>query len=420
MVSGRKLLESFAVNILLKVAAMILGLYQLFWITGQTSVEQLATYNISAAYLFTIVMFTGFGIYAILQKELTNSRDTEYSGRLWTTFFWLRIVTVVLGLGVSLIIPTIDSNIPTILIALMFVQSAITLIDYNYFAVYAAKADVWKYSLTDLCGKIPAALALFAYTQGFQPISNPVLYFVITQILGGVITLGVDYLWNRGRVVWGRFDFDLLKKLFPNLLLIAISWLIIGFYQNNQAVYLNRFGVSDQQLNGFVQAFLVVQQAMLAVGVINTQIASSIKKAADSTPSTSLKLTNFWKYMSVYTGVLILTYIALVLLGPLLLKVVDSQAKYLGSSIALLPILGLYLIPNCLSGMLTYLNVFYHQEKLQLGAVFIQLILTVVGMFVFIPMYGIAGASWVVVVVAFIDVLFMRLPLALKMLRSNH
>jgi O-antigen/teichoic acid export membrane protein len=419
MQSSKQIVQSFALNIGLKSIGLVIGLYQLYWITGLASVNQYYQYNFVGAYLSIITLVAGFGIYSILQKEWTNTSDTARLSRVWTTLFALRIATVLVGLVVALILTLAEVRLPFLLTGLMFFQGALVLIDYNYFALYASRSEVWKFNITDLVGKLVSLAILLLYFAGIHIGDNPVYHFVTAQIVGVVVALGCDIIWNKRVVVWGKFDPALLKSLMPQLLLIALSWFVLGLYQQTQAITLSWLGLSEVQVNGFVQAFVLINQGILAVAVLNTQIASNIKQHADKATSTQQRLQYFWKYMGLYLGVLLVAYIAVVVLGPIVLRLIDIKAKYLELSAPLLPILGIYLVANSLTGVLTYLNVFYHQEVSQVTAVVLQLVFSAILLLTLVPWLGLTGAAWAVSLVAVLDVVVVRLPLTLRVLKAH-
>lgn len=406
-------------NISLKILGMCIGLYQLFWITGQATVGQYFEYNLAGSYLYVLVLLVGFGVYAVLQKEWTNSKDADYHSRLWTTMFVARLILVALGLLIAFLIPQFETRLSIQLVALLFLQSAIILIDYNYFAVYSARGEVWKFSVTDLIGKCVALLLLFIYFAGFRFGDNPVIHFVVAQLISVIFAFLLDVLWNLKTVRFGRFDFSLLRKLLPSMLLLAFSWLLMGLYAQTQPIVLDFFGTDERLVNGFVQAFTLVNQAILAVSVLNTQLASSVKDYANTTQDAQLRIQNFTRSSMIYMAVLLLGYVALVVIGPYILNILDNQQKYTDISISLLPILGIFFLFSSFSGMLSYINLFYHQEKVQVVTIAVQLVLSIAGFMVLVPSYGVWGIAYVVAIVSVIDVCILRLPLTIKLLNTE-
>ena len=417
--SAKAILGDLGLNIGLKVFGLFIGLYQLYWLNSFASSGQYAEYNLAGSSIAVLGLFAGFGIYTVLQKQLTNKTDTKVQESIWSSLFLLRLITVVVGLFLAVCIGIFDSHVSILLAVLLFLQTAVILVDYNYFAIYAVRGDVWKFSSTDLVGKLIALilLVLFPFTP-FQ--GSPILYFVIIQILSGLVSLSLDVIINQSRIIWGRVDFKLLKSLAPNLFLIAFSGLMLGLYQLTQPKILEYFGKSNEVINGFAQAFLLINQAALTVGILNTQIASNIKQNFDQTESKAVRLRYFWKNIIGYLGVLTFGYLALLLLGPIVLHSVDSANKYTDISIPLIPILGIFVITSSLSGLLSYLNIFFHRERNQLYSTAILLLLTIFGVYYAVPNYGVIGLATVIVLVSVIDVLLLRLPVTLREISKEN
>ena len=405
----RKLMLSLGINSVLKALSLFLSLYQIQWLFRYISSEDLAHYNIAMSYMAAISLFIGFGLATTLQKWYTNDHSEKTRANVWTTGWYVRLISFLVGIVLTLSVLLISRDLSLTLLALLFVNTFVIICDYSFSALYNVREEAWKFSVTDFCGKLITTLLLVSYTQGLRFTNTAIYDFLLILTIGSLVTLLLDFVWLRRYVTGGVFDAALLKIMLPGMALIGFSGFLVGIYQYSQPIFMQRLGISDRDINGFAKAFTFVAQINFALGSVIPQFSSSLKRRLLGTKTNTQKQAFFSRVLLLSLGGLLGIYMMAVLVAPYYFGFVDPEHKY-PLSASIFPILAAFIVPSALATLILYLSVFENQERWHFWVVCVQLVIGVGLMLWLIPAYGAIGAAWSVLIVGLIDAFLLRIP----------
>ncbi len=420
------------VNVGIKVFSVALGIYSNRWLNSELGASELTDYNLIIAYTGIIMGLVNLGLPLIIQKFYTNDKtnDKKKIADFWTTITGLRLLTFIPAFLAILFSWTLSGTSQLSYIIAIFAFQFILLADQNYLAVYSSRGQTWKSSITDFCGKILLIGLLIAYplVSGLIGVSNPLTYFILVSFIGYITIISSDFVWLKKYTPLGKFRLSILKKHKSSIFYLALSGLLISFYQNSNKQFLEFLGYGDQ-VNGFSNSFNLLMQAVVITGIILPQVSSLVKQKLDKKDVSKVgdwikkvfKVDNYkaliiseWTALTAAMGVV--AYFGMVVFGPIILKLIDKEGLY-PVEFEVLPILSIFVIFNSLAALMTYITIFYDKEKYNFIAVAIQAILAPILYLAFIPQFGAVGASWAIVILSIIDFFLLRIPLLIKAIR---
>ena len=417
-----------AVNVAIKIFSVALGIYSNRWLNTELSRGQLTDYNLIIAYTGIILGLVNFGLPLLVQKFYTNNIDKNKIADFWTTILGFRFLTYIPAILAILVSFSLSGTSQISYIIAIFSFQFILTTDQNYFAIYSAKGEAWKSSITDFFGKILLIGLLIGYPVIASGI-NPLTYFIAVSFVGYLFIIGSDIAWLRKYTPLGKFRWSILKKYKSSIFYLALSGLMTSFYLNSNKQFLEFLGHGDQ-INGFSNSFNLLMQAMVITGIILPQVSSLVKQKLDNNKahkigkwiSRLLKTKDNKGGIIVEWGVLAAllgssAYIGMIIFGPIILGLIDKNNLY-PIEYDILPILSLFIIFNSIAALFTYITIFFDKEKYNFIAVAIQTILTPVLYLLFVPQFGAIGASWAIVILSVIDLVFLRSYFLWRVLRN--
>lgn len=190
------------------------------------------------------------GLPLIIQKFYTNDKtnDNTKIADFWTTITGLRLLTFIPAFLAILFSWTLSGTSQLSYIIAIFAFQFILLADQNYLAVYSSRGQTWKSSITDFCGKILLIGLLIAYplVSGLIGVSNPLTYFILVSFIGYITIISSDFVWLKKYTPLGKFRLSILKKHKSSIFYLALSGLLISFYQNSNKQFLEFLGYGDR------------------------------------------------------------------------------------------------------------------------------------------------------------------------------
>lgn len=417
-----------AINILIKVTAIALGIYTNRWINTNFLPETYKDYNLIISYTAIILGLINFGLPILIQKFYTNNNSQEERNKFWSAIFSLRIISYFVGLFIILITKNLSGVENLWYIISMYTFQFILMVDLSYASVYNAKGEGWKYSITDFIGKITIVSCLLAYSK-IAPDTKPLDYLITISFIGYTFSLLIDSLWLYKQTRFKKFSFDIIKKNLKPIGLLALSTAMIAFYQQSNLQFLEHFGYKEEEINGFKNAFLLLTQALVVTEVILPQLASLAKKKLDKNEVSRIGLF-FGKFTQKIKGQIVIewslfvlflglgAYLGMIIFGPIILNIIDKDSLY-PLAFDILPIISLFIITNSIAGLLAYITIFFDREKYNLIAVFGQAVLSIILYTLLVPRFGTFGAAWALVALSVFDLVLMRIPLLIRTLKKQ-
>jgi O-antigen/teichoic acid export membrane protein len=392
----------------LKLLAVGLGFFTTRWLITILSSDAYETYNLIDAYNRAILMTITLGIPVLIQKYFTNQIDSEELGSFWSTMVVTRAISFLVGILLVIVSFPLSqiNNLPVILG--FFVAQFILLFDLNYRSVCDAKGHSWQFSLTDFLGKL--VLVIILYAGIFLKLPGLDLnYFIFASIFAYLTGLIVDSVWQWRHTPWGKPDFRILKNNGGPLLFLTLSTFSVALYLNTDRLFLKFFGGDDLVINGYANAYKILDIASIVPGLTMPPVASFVKKRMDSGCTyrlgqeiqTLFQKANLqlqtrsaivleWTIMVTIVG--ILTTLVIFLFGPFIIRLLDPSLKY-ELALQALPILALSMVPMTPMLFFTNLIIFHGGEKYELLSTVAAAVVGTILYIVLISQIGLVGAS---------------------------
>lgn len=378
-------------NIIFKFLAVGIGFYTSYWLNKNLSPTELKDYNlIVASYSPLILTVIDFGIVALIQKYYTNHKNKEKLANAWTTFNFLRILSYFLGLVLILFTFPLSKVDDLGLIFLLFSAQFILIFDHNYAAVCNAKGRTWQFSLVDFLTKF----LLFLFLIAFKPIINSelsgVIYFGIVAIISYSAGMIMDAIWQRRLTKFGKIDFSLIKENLKPMGLLTLAGISTALYLTTDKMFLAHFGEDEFTINGYSDAYKLLEIAVIASGITMPYLATLAKKEFTRMKADIKKI--FWKWSLVSLILGIVSFAGLVLVGPYIIGLIQQEVEYPDAYKAL-PILSGALVVVYLNVLYKNLLIFLNKEKYEFITNLITAIVTISLYFILIPKIGFYGAA---------------------------
>jgi O-antigen/teichoic acid export membrane protein len=154
-------------------------------------------------------------------------------------------------------------------------------------------------------------------------------------------------------------------------------------------LFLKSFGTDSALINGYSEAYKLLEIAFVVPGLTMPAVASLWKKTVKKE---GLQLGKLGQLVGVTVGLGTLSCLGLVILGPLALQLI--QKNVYESAYQVLPILALSLIFFFLIIFFKNVLIFFNRERVELMISGVTGV-TAVGLYiVLIGKYGVVGAAW--------------------------
>jgi O-antigen/teichoic acid export membrane protein len=376
--------------VLIKFLAVLFGLLINRWVNTYLSPETLKEYNLITSYTPIILGFIIFGIPTLIQKNYTNINDKEKLKDVWATFFYLRIASYFIGLIIIILTFRLSRTDDLMLILGIFTTQFILLADLNYRSVCDVLNQTWKFSITDVLGKILLVLAIYSAVFFRFPMEG-ILIFIYSSVFSYLIAYILDYFWNKKNTEMGKFSLEILKENYKPILYLSFSSLF--FFGSVDKQLLDFYGVGAFELNGYTNAFKVFDIALIIPSMIIPVFASRAKKHFDLTheKSEKRKILKRWLILTFLAGLLI--SFCVFIFSRIIFDLIDPKSIYTDSSLKVMPLFCVSLFCYFSSFFYYNINVFFHKEKQE---TIIQILnsISFVSLYVLlIPNFGIVGAA---------------------------
>ena len=385
------MVKKLILQISLKFVAVALGIFTLRWINGSLSENARSEVAVIIAFTTATVNCIDFGVPRLIQKFYTNIQEHRQDDSFWTSMMVLRIFTFFISIP-FLVAGYYLLGIKDIWIMFgIFGCQFVILSDISYRSVLDAKGKGFLFSMTDIIGKAILLSGLFLFSKIF--LGLPFLWiFIISSLLGYLISFGIDGWLTRKYIKIGKFDWRVLQENKTQISLLIFSGLIAASYSGTDILFLNFFDQSNTIVNGYDNAYKMYVIATIAPGVAIPTLASHLKKKINNSKNSSDKKNYIKKYFVGAIGFGVLCFITLRLFGDIALWIVGANIKY-PTSTKFLPILGLSLIVLPLVILISNLFVFFEKEALEAKSVLLMAIFSFICYFVLVKNFGGYGAS---------------------------
>jgi O-antigen/teichoic acid export membrane protein len=408
-----KLLNSVFLNLFIKSSALVLGILSNRWLVSFLPEADLNSYYVIVAYTTFILQSLNLGVYILIQKFYTNKEYQNDLPDIWATFNIFKFFTYFIGTIVILSTYNLflsAGNQRLYFILIIFTSQFLLEIDSHYKAVCDSRNRAWQFSFTDFVSKIIFLVIL--YSIGFS-IKDEFLFrfYIWTFFSISFISLITDYFWQKKDTKWGKFKFSILKENFPSIIFLILTNLCIALYDNTDRLFLEYFNSSKEVIIGYSNTYVnIFEKAKIIVSMTIPMMASFAKQQLDKklksetdsdAPENKQKLfkkTFFERHktiLKIFSFVLIIavaTFFAILVFGPIILRLIDSKQRY-DLSFKVLPLLALSIVPYFIYAYFFVLINFKNGEKWMFVTELLTLILAMIVYYFLIGNFSLYGAA---------------------------
>ena len=384
-----------------KVVFLAVGLLLNRWLITNLSTSEYATYNVVNDSLIPLVfVFLTLSLTSLIQKHYTNTPfDAEHResfANIWTTFFIIRIITFFVGSVALSIINAIFDLADIWIILLLFTSQFIILLDWNYRAVCDATGRAWMFGLGDVFAKI--CILGIAYGLVWTGIAVTLTHYGIILVGGYTLSLVIDMFFQRKFTPWGRFDITIITHNIRPILTLTATSIVTYFYLFSFQLNLQILGIAETEINTFSNAYNRLFLTFVSIpAIIMPNIATRLTQALQKKDYTKAK--NIAWAIGGFSICYFIAYQAGVMI---ILNILDPESLY-PETLPLVRILSWGILVYPTIHLLGPLFIFFHKEKYELIVSIILAILGITLQFSIIPIWGITGLVYSILLVTFTD-----------------
>jgi O-antigen/teichoic acid export membrane protein len=418
MIKNKRFGILLILNLVIKFIAIICSLALNRWL-NQLQPDLFADINSILPFLSLLIAgMINMGIPILIQREYTKHLAVKSSniGSYIINLQYLQFAVFLLGFPLIFAFYRFffqESILP--LIFLIYGAQYILTIDLNFRSISDALGKTWKFSLTDLVGKILQITFLFGSILIFNKDQSINLY-IISAYLAAISSFGLDFYISKKNIPIGKFNFNLLKQQSKSIIYLSISALVVSSYMVTDKLFLRGFGVDYFSFNGYSNIYRIFETTMIAPGVVLPSLVSFYFKGEKN----SSRILKTFVFVILFSFICALVYF---ILSPIILQLIDPQNKYTEYSLLVLPMLSVSLFLFSLGSFMSQINIFLGGEKYELIVTIILASTTLTLYWFLISKYGIVGAAISTLISFCLDVLLkivLFVYLQRKSLNSYH
>ena len=400
---------SILTTIVIKFWAVAIGLYTSRWMIANIDKVQLAEFNVLLSFVAVIYALIHFGIPITIQKHFTSS-PKESNAELWTSMFFLRLISFPVGLFLIYILLPFTGSANLLLAFAIYSMGFFLIADLSYRAVTDSNGNSWQFSITDLVSKVFIVSGLIFYVRSGSVLNiQSLYYFIIISTIGNCLAVFLDFLWQAKHIQWGKWSWEVIKANRNVLFFVGGINAISALYTTTDKIFLQNFGASPEIINGYSNGYKILDLATIIIGLSMPIIASFTKRRMDERTvgkleqnvSKFLKLFGktlapkplvFTSFLLISFGIGLISFVGMNLFGPLIIRIIDPLSKY-PQAILSLQILSFSLLPAPINFLIGYTLHFTGGEKYDFLSYIIILSSGILMYVLLIPAFGFVGAA---------------------------
>lgn len=387
MTLARKVAHNTALQLAGKVISTILGLATVAIMTRSLGAEQFGWYITATGFLQFIGIFSDFGFTVTTSNLLAEPR---YSARdvMDTAFTW-RLITALIFNGVVPATIIFFPYPPEVKLAVALTTGSFlaTALSSIFIAYYRTKLRLWYPTVADLISRIVLLVGVYMVAvghAGFLPMMAIITLAALVSFVYLLYKSGGIHLHLKATVTRALF-----YKMWPTALAIIFN----SFYLQGDRVILPLY-VSQTDVGFYGAAYrvldVVVQSAAMIMGLIMPLITFAWSRGL---------ITDFRHRLQLGFDIIAFFLLptlagATVLAEPLMRFVAGPQFAAAGW---IMGYLSVAIIGICFGMVFGHVMLAINRQKQSLWVFLSDAVLSVIGYFIFIPRFGVAGAIGVTI-----------------------
>lgn len=370
-----------------KVIRMGAGMLVGVWVARYLGPENFGTLNYVIAFASFFGIISGFGLDAIVVRELVKEPDKE--SLILGNACLIKFVSALVSLSVVILIVLLYPQTPLINLSIViitfgFIFQCFDVIDFYYQAKVLSKRTVIAKNISFL---MVSLIKIFLILKGYDLIAF--VYIASIEVILSSFFLGISfYLHKRSKIKW-KLDFKysvfLIKQGFP----LVLSGFVIVMYMRIDQIMLGN--ILGQQAVGYYSAAIKITELWYFIPTI---ICSSILPSMiNAKLIDDLKYENLFKKLYITLNLLSISIaIPITFLSYTFIELIYGSEYILSAGVLSISIwaavfaflsvgTGQYLIIENFTRIAFYRNL-------------ISSLMNIILNLLLIPLYGINGAAW--------------------------
>lgn len=386
MSTTRKIAQNTGSQLIGKIISTTLGLLAIGMMTRYLGQEQFGWYVTTIAFLQFIAILVDFGLIPVTAQMMGEKKIEEH--KLLQNLLGYRFLTAIFFLGLTPLIALLFPYPTEVKIAIAFTTISMLSVAMNqiFMGYYQAKLKMHIQAISEIIGRIflVTGLGIMIWLQkGFIPV---MIVITVSSVAYTAVMWWSAIKYNRPTFA---FDMEIWKQITIKMWPIAISIIFNVMYLKGDTVLLSIF--SDQATVGIYGAAyrvidILAQMAMLIMGIMLPLLAH------EWTINNREKFHHFFQQSFDIMMVLAVPLIVggAVLATPIMIFVAGKDFASSGPILALLllGIFGLYI-----GAIFGHMAVAIDKQKQTMWIYISNAIITIIGYLIFIPRYGMWGAT---------------------------
>ena len=390
MISSKSLAKNFAIQTIGKVVTILMGLVALALITRTLGTERFGEYTTAITFLQFFAIIIDFGLSLSILIMISEAGADEE--RIVGNFFGLRLISGFFLFSLApitvLLFPWSQTIKEAVLIGAVafFLNGGISMLG----GIFQRHESMWRSSVAELIGRIVFVILVAAFAFTHLGVTAFVWASVITNIvwLSAIIYFAQTFVRIRP-----RFEKNVWKEIFFRSWPLGLSTILNLMYLKGDILILSYFRTQTEVgLYGATYRILDVLTTLpfMFIGLLLPSLVFAWTNGNHEQFKNKLSRT-FDLFMISVIPIIVGTQIV----GVKLMEFVAGHDYAPGGEILKTLILALFSI--VISVLFGHIVVVINKQRLMLYGYAAVAILTLIGYFYFIPLYGITGAAWMTV-----------------------
>jgi O-antigen/teichoic acid export membrane protein len=410
-------LSKISLTIGLKFSSIALGILTYRWINQYFTSKEFAELNVMMSYITVIMGIIHLGIPTLIQKHYTNSKTNSLKYQKWTQLNLVRFFSFFFGFLILFLFQFIFNLSNFELLFILFCTQFTLVVDLSYRSVLDVYNQSWKYSLTDLFGKVLLISSLYIITNTNSiTISTSILsIYLIFNLISVLIPFLIDFFWHFKKTQFKIESIGDVKSEFKPMMILGLSTLLAGTFMTTDKLFLRNFGFGDNIINSYSNAYKLFELSLVIPGLSMPIIASKLMFKIEKLGNNIERIKFLSRTLKLVSAIGSIVGLIFYLLSPYILRIIDPYNLYTKNSILYLIYLAVSLTCAFGSQLISYLSIFYGKEKYEL---IIYILHTIIGLslyYILISKLGGVGAAISTMIIFIQDFIF-RLILLFRML----
>jgi len=389
----QKKIFSLVFSVGIKLLAVGIAIYISSWSNRFFSVQEMRSYNLALQYTSMITAILSLGVPSFLQKFYT-SKDKDFDQKtVWSTMILAQSFLLFLGFFVHLAIFWLQPNLNILIFLGVYLIQFFSVLDINFRSICDVNGKTWQFNTTDLLVRILLSSLLFSYSY-FGYNSWYAGWFIFSTLILYIFQFGLDWFWQKKYVGIAYPDFSIFLKHKGFFIFISLTILVGALSLNIERLFIDYFGFSANVLNGYVNAYRILEIGLLVQAVtIPSMVSYALKdNISHNKVPQNLRRVLMWGFLAFLQAILLT--VGLFVMAKFGLGLIDPLKKYVAESEQVVYILLLVIIPTGIGGFISNLFVSLGRTKREFLSFFVFAVVSIILYATLIPIYGHVGAAW--------------------------